>query len=224
MQWSVNDINNLFKFLLRKNQAGGITASDLFNAWNTEQNMYYQDVIGRWQNKSNGKAGSNTGLILNETILTEIAPFTISQTLSITSGEALKPKDFVFRVALRIGNYKVDVINPGQRVAVVNSVIDPPSVTTNTYYALQYEDYYEFLPNTVTSAVLDYVAAPQDIKWGFTFDAEDRQVYNPGTSVQPKWDKPTIITITKRALSNFGVSFKDKDFENFGRTAQLTGD
>jgi len=224
MKWSVDDIYNLVKFLIRKNQAGGVSASDLFNAWNSEQNMYYQDIVGRWQNRSNNKSGPNTGLILNETILTELAPFTIPVTISVLSGIATKPVDFVFKVSIRVGDYKVDTINPGQRYSVVNSVIDPPSVSTNTYYAIQYEDYYELLPDTVSEIILDYVASPENIKWGFTFDTEGRQVYNPGTSVQPKWDNPTIITITKRALINLGVSFKDRDFSDFGRVAQQTGD
>jgi len=224
MKWSVDDIYNLVKFLIRKNQAGGVSASDLFNAWNSEQNMYYQDIVGRWQNRSNNKSGPNTGLILNETILTELAPFTIPVTISVSSGIANKPVDFVFKIAIRVGDYKVDTINPGQRYSVVNSVIDPPSVSTNTYYAIQYEDYYELLPDTVSEIILDYVASPENIKWGFTFDTEGRQVYNPGTSVQPKWDNPTIITITKRALINLGVSFKDRDFSDFGRVAQQTGD
>lgn len=223
MKWTVDDIYNLIKRLTRKNQAGGISASDLFFHWNAEESMYHQDVVGRWQNRNNGKSGNNTGLILNETILSDLAPFTISTTLTITTGNADKPEDFIYRLGLRIGDYRVDMINPGQIPAVKESVIDPPSVTNNKYYAIQYENYYSFLPNTVTSATLDYVAAPTGIKWGFTFDADDRQVYNAGTSIQPKWDNNTIVEITKRTLTNLGVSFKDADFTNYGRAAQATG-
>lgn len=223
MKWTTNDIYQLFLKLSRKNQSGGISASDLFYIWNAEQRSYHQDIVGRWQNRANGKTGLNTGMVLNETIITELAPFTIPETLTITNGEADKPDDFIFRVGLRIGGYKVDVINHGQIPSVTGSVIDPPSVSENTYYAVEYENYYSFLPNTVTSAELDYVADCVDVKWGFTFDANERQVYNPGTSVQPKWNNNVIITITKRAFANLGVSFKDPDFTNFGRTAQASG-
>lgn len=224
MRWNVNDIYQLFLKLAKKNQAGGISAGDLFYTWNAEQMSYHQDIVGRWQTRANGKTGVNTGMVLNETILSELAPFTIQDTLAITSGNSDKPTDFIYRVGLRIGGYKVDVINHGQIPSVTSSVIDPPSVVNNTYYAIEYEDYYSFLPNTVTAAVLDYVAAPEDIKWGFTFDADDRQVYNSGTSVQPKWNNNVIITITKRAFVNLGVGFKDNDFMNYGRTAQASGD
>lgn len=229
MAWSVNDIYELTKKLMRKNQAGSVSASDLFYMWNTEQNMYYSDIVGRWQARANGKQGANTGLIENETILTDLAPFTIPVTLTVTNGVATKPSDFIYRLALRIvvegSDNGVDAfkINHNQIANVNASVIDPPSVPNNKYYFVEYEDYYKFLPTTVTLAELDYLASCTDIKWGFTLDANNRQVYNSGTSVQPKWDTPTIIEITKRVLTNFGVSFKDQDFLNYGRTAQATG-
>lgn len=223
MNWTVDYIYSLLQFLIRKNQAGGISAKDFFFAWNTEQNMYHNDLVGRWQNRNNSKEGANTGLILNETVLSDLAPFILSETLTVTSGQVEKPSDFIFKLSMRVNGYKVYVVNPGQLPAITNSVIDPPSATDNMYYGVQYENYYKIYPNTVTSLVMDYVATPEDVKWGYTFDTEGRQVYNPGTSVQPKWSTPTIITITKRALTSLGVSFKDADFANFGRTAQATG-
>lgn len=224
MKWTVDNIYQLYLKLARKNQAGGISASDLFYTWNAEESSYHQDIVGRWQARANGKTGLNTGLVLNETILGELAPFTIQEGLTIVSGDSDKPEDFIYRVGLRIAGNKVDVINHGQIPSVTSSVIDAPSIVTNTYYAIEYENYYSFLPNTVTQATLDYIAAPTGIKWGFTWDADNRQVYNAGTSIQPKWNNNVIVTITKRAFVNLGVSFKDQDFTNFGRTAQQTGD
>lgn len=224
MKWDVNMIYELVKRLTRKNQAGGISANDLFYHWNAEEAMYHADLLGRWQNRNNGKSGNNTGLVLNETILSDLAPFLISEDITVSSGFGDKPEDFIYRAALRVGDYKVDVINHGQIPAVKASVIDPPSATANTYYAVEYENSYSILPNTVTGVTLDYIAAPTGIKWGYTFDADRRQVYNPGTSIQPKWNYNTVVEITKRTLANFGVSFKDQDFLNYGRTAQATGD
>lgn len=223
MNWSVNDILELTKRLTRKNQSGSISAGDLFYMWNSEQMMYFQDVVGRWQAKSNGKSGVNTGLILNQISLTELAPFTIPISLTVTSGDSDKPDDFEYMVALRVGGYKCWLIRSDQIPAVNQSSIDPPSVANNQYYAIQYEDHYSFLPNTITDASLDYIATPTDIKWAFTFDAQGRQIYNAGLSVQPKWANTTIVEITKRTLTNFGISWKDADFANYGKAAQMTG-
>jgi len=229
VNWNVNRILNLFKFLLRQNQSGSISTDDFFNAWNTEQNAYFSDELGKWQNRNNTKSGQNTGLILNETIMTDLAVFTIPGSVTISSGQATKPTDFIYGLARRLNDGTseklVTKINHGQKWYVNNDVIDPPSVADGTYYILEYEDYYEVLPSTATgSLLLDYVAQPENIVWGFTYDAQNRKVYNAGLSIQPKWQDPTIITITKRALTSFGVSYKDKDFTNFGDKNTITGD
>ena len=140
--WSVNDIFSLTKFLLRKNQSGSISASNLFYAWNSEQTSFFQDLAGRWQNRNNGKSGQNTGLIENETILTKLAPFTTPVSLDITSGNSDKPADFFYRLALRINGVDCLKINHNQIANVNASVIDPPSVTDNKFYFVEYEDYF----------------------------------------------------------------------------------
>ena len=211
--------------LVRKNQAGSISAEDLFYHWNAEQLMYYQDIVGRWQARANGKSGVNTGLILNETSLSDLAPFTISESLTVSGGQATKPDDFEFRLALRVNGKKVFFIRPDQIAAVNDSVIDAPSVANNMYYATEYEDYYLFLPSTgFSAAVLDYIGSPREIRWAYTYDAEGRQVYNEGQSVSPKWGNSTIVEITKRTLNTLGISWKDGDFANAGKSAQMTGE
>ncbi len=228
MTWSVNDIYKLVLFLTRKNQSSSISSTDLFYAWNTEQTAYFQDLLGRWQNRNNGKSGANTGLIENETIMTKLSPFTIPIALTITAHKATKPSDFVYELALRINGEEVNKINHNQIFAVNKSVIDPASTTDNKFYAVEYEDYYDLLPTTlptasITELTLDYIKQPANILWGYTFDADNRQVYNAGTSVQPEWLFNDVIEITKRTLTSFGVSYKDNDFQNFGKTTIATG-
>lgn len=227
--WDVNKIYESLKFLLRQNQSGGISTTDFFNAWNIEQNAYHSDLLGKWQLRSNGKTGNNTGLIMNETIMTDLSPFVIEGSVSIVSGVVTKPDDFIYGLARRLElnsvEYLVNKINHGQIYYVNNDVIDPPSVTDGTYYIVEYEDYYNVLPSSATGdLLLDYVAHPTDVVWGFTYDADNRKVYNAGLSVQPKWSIPTVIAITKRTLTSFGVSYKDKDFQNFGAKNTITGD
>lgn len=222
-KWTTNDILNLTLFLTKKNQSGSISAKDLFYSWNSEQSAYHQDIVGRWQNRNNGKSGINTGLIQNKTVLTQLAPFTLSDTITVTDGEATQPEDFIFDLALRINGHNVTEINPGQIYSVNESVIDPPSITNNCYYFSRFEDTYHILPTTVTSLTLDYVAECRDIVWGYTFDAQGRQVYNSGTSVNPQWNSNTVREITRRTLRSFGVAFKDADFSAYGENTINSG-
>ncbi len=225
MAWSVNNLMECFKFMLRKNQAGGIRASDLFYAWNTEQTVMHADLLGRWQSRSNNKTGNNTGLIQNETVITSLTPFIANASILIVTGRVTKPVGFSYTLDLRLGNSSVFPITHDQSTAVVNSVLDAPSTTTNTYYYKEYSNYYSLIPASATgNANLDYVKDVTDIVWGFTLDVNGRQVYDSATSVQPLWGQDDIITITKRTLTNFGISFKDNEFLNAGRVAQATGD
>lgn len=220
-------VDYLYKFvlnLIKKNQAGGVSSTEFAYHWNDAQASYQDDLLGRFQARNTGKEGANTGLIENETILTKLTPFTLPTTLTVSSGKATKPTDFIFTLALRINDEKVYQIDKDEIYWVKKNVIDPPSIAANSYYYTEYENYYSILPDTVTSVDLDYIIAPTNVVWGFTFDSEGRQVYNAGTSIQSKWDNNSNREITKRMLTNLGVSFKDKDFEEFGKSVQLMGE
>jgi hypothetical protein len=208
--------------LIKKNQAGALGSIEWARHWNGESNAYQDDLLGRFQARSNGKTGLNTGLIENETILQKLAPFTKNATVNIVTGNGNKPSDFKYLLALRISGDHVIHINKNQIATVNDNVIDPPSITDGTYYYTDYQGYYSFLPSTVTSASIDYIASPVDVVWGFTISG-GRQVYNAGTSVQPQFDDASCREITKRVLSTLGISFKDGDFANFGQHVINTG-
>lgn len=218
-------VDYLYQFtldLINANQAGKINSIRWARHWNDAQTAYQDDLLGRFQGRSNGKTGGNTGLIENETIKQKLAPFTKKATIAISSGDGNKPTGFIYELALRINGEDVYPINHNQIASVNGDVIDPPSVVADRYYVVEYEGYYTFLPSTVTEAILDYVSAPTDVVWGFTIVA-NRQVYDAGTSVQPQWDNNSCREITKRVLDTIGVSYKDADFANFGNRVVNTG-
>jgi hypothetical protein len=208
--------------LMKKNQAGPVTSIVWARHWNDAQTAYQDDLLGRFQNRSNGKTGVNTGLILNKTILQKLTPFTKKAAITIVAGDGNKPTGFIYELALRVNGKEVRHIEHDQIATVNDNEIDPPSVSENAYYVVAYEGYYSFLPATVTAATLDYIVAPTDVVWGFTIVA-NRQVYNAGTSVQPQWDNNSCREITRRVLDTLGVSFKDSDFANFGNRVVNTG-
>lgn len=212
--------------LIKKNQAGGLSATEFKYHWNDASATYQDDLLGRFQARGNGKYGVNTGIIQNETILQKLTPFTKSSTLAVSAvnGQVNKPADFLFELGLRVGVYDVYKITKDQVPEVLSSVIDPPSTADGAYYATDYQNYYQFYPIASYNALLDYIATPIDVVWGYTFDADGREVYNAATSVQPQWDDNSCREITKRMLTNLGVSFKDQDFQQFGKSVQVTGE
>jgi len=229
MALSVDYLYGFALKLIKKNQAGGLTSKEFETHWNDAQATYQDDLLGRFQARNNGKEGANTGIILDETILQKLSPFTTTDSLTISSGNVDKPSDFIYRLAFRINGEDAYKISQGQIATVNNSVIDTPSITNNKYYFVEYEDYYYILPHSlptasITTAELDYITTPKNIIWGFIYDGDGRQVYNAGTSVQPQWDNNSSREITKRMLKNLGVSFKDQDFAQFGQSVQVTGE
>lgn len=208
--------------LIKKNQAGALGSVEWARHWNGESNAYQDDLLGRFQGRSNGKSGVNTGLIENETISQKLAPFTKNTTIAIALGNGNKPSDFKYLLALRIDNREVRHMNKNQKATVIDNAIDPPSVSEGAYYYTEYQGLYSFLPTTVASAEIDYIASPVDVLWNFTIVA-GRQVYSVAGSVQPQWDDASCREITKRVLNTLGVSFKDGDFANFGQHVINTG-
>lgn len=221
--WTVDQVYSFLRWLLRKNQAGAISSGDFFNAWNSESSSYFQDLLGRFQARSNGKLGMNTGMIENETVETKLSPFIKPPTpLAIAGGLATLPADFIYKLGLRINGVDVFHVNKNQVAAVNNSSFDAPSISADRYYYTHYENKYMFLPSAVTEAELDYVSHPVDIVWAYTI-VGGRQLYNAGASVQPQWLQTDIVEITKRSLKSFGVSFHDRDFAEFGNSVINTG-
>jgi len=218
MALTVNDLYVFTQKLIRKNQSGSLTSTEFNTFWNDAQRAYMGDLLGRFQLRSNGKLGMNTGLMLNETILTK------TSTLNISGGSVSKPTGLLYRLALRIDDFDVVFVNHGQISEVKKSVIDAPSVADNKYYAYEIESTYKFLPATVTTAEINYIGDVTDIVWGYTLDGNGRQVYSSGASTQSKWDDISNMEITKRMLQNIGLSLKDRDFQNFGSQNIQTGD
>ena len=224
MALSVDYLYSFAKSLIRKNQSAGLIVTDFQYFWNDAQGSYQDDLLGRFQARGNTKEGINTGLIEDETIIAKLTPFMQPVTITVSGGQAIKPVDFVYTLAVRVGNYKIYQIDKDQIFSILNSVIDPPSILNNTYYFTEYSNYYLIYPNTVTSINLDYIQTPPDVVWGFNYDANNNQVYNPVTSIQPLWSNNSCREITKRMLKTIGVSFSSQDFEQFGQSVQKAGE
>lgn len=225
MAWNVDQIYKSMLFLIRKNQAGGVSATEFFYTWNMEQSAYQSDLLGRFQRMSNGKDVSETGLIQNETIMTKLTPFTkLASAITVTDGQAIKPADYTYGLALRANWTKIFQIDHDSVWSLKQEVIDPPSITNDSYYYTEYLNYFQIYPSATPSIYLDYICSVTDVVWAYTLDGNNRQVYDPTNSVQPLWSNNSIIEITQRTLKTLGVSFKDQDFGQFGESKINKGD
>ncbi len=210
---------------MNKNQAGGIEDIKFARLWNGESSSFFRDLVGRFQRNQTGKLISQTGLIENETILQQLSCFTKNNpAITVTAGNAAKPSDFAFRLSVRVGDIEAVKINQDEIASVKGDVLcDAPSATNGKYYYVEYLNYFTMLPSSTASIVLDYISYPVDILWNYTRDVNNRKVYNPTGSVQPVWGDGECREITERMLNKLGVSYKDRDFQNFGKSVIATG-
>lgn len=224
MALSVNYVYEFVQALIRKNQSAGLVRTDFQYFWNDAQGSYQDDLLGRFQGRSNTKEGSNTGMIEDETIIAKLTPFMLPVTIPVVGGQAIKPTDFIYTLAMRCNGFKVYQVDKDEIQDINNSVIDPPSIPANKYYFTEYGNYYLVYPNSVASIDVDYIQTPPDIVWGFTYDANNNEVYATLGSVDPKWSNNSCREITKRMLKVIGVSYSSQDFEQFGQSILTSGE
>jgi hypothetical protein len=223
MAWTVKQIFELVQFLANKNETGAISPNDFFYAWNSEQRAYMGDILGKIRARNPNKNAPD-GLKEDVSTLQSLRPFVTQETLTIAvNGASDIPTDLVHALAVRIHDRDCKYVNKGQIYSVLNSAIDPPSITNNIYYFTDYDTFYKFWPAASSSAELDYVRNPTDVVFGYTIDANELEQYDAGSSVQPEWLDVDAVAITRRTLKSFGIHFSSNDFQSFGQVAVQTG-
>lgn len=227
MAWNTDQILNCYLYLIRKNQADSVSPQDFFFNWNLESRAYYADLRGRFNRNNNSKTGIDTGLAENQVIITTLSPLMHNITIPVVSGQAAKPANFSYLMAMRDTNTqdRTYSFNKDQKFSIVGSVIDPPSVADSSFYYTEYGTYFEVLPANTVSVDLDYLSSPVDIVWGYTIDpTTNRFVYDTESSVQSEWSQTSIDEITKRSLKSTGVSFQNEDYAQYGESIITKGD
>jgi len=221
---SIDDLYKMVLFVCNKNQAGGISNLDFQRSYNIAQSQYFSDLVGRFQQYQYGRPIPRVGLGENETVMTKLSKFIITNAVAVISGNvAIKPSNFIRLLAMRYGNLKVFRVEHDKVWSAVTSTIDPPS-TTVVYY-VEYDDTWTIYPTSGISSInIDYLRKPADVVWNYTLDNDDRQVYTASGSVDPEWDDISAIEIATRALKILGVHFKDSDFTGYGQQVIQQGE
>lgn len=220
---NVDVLYSTIRTFLNKNQAGGLNVSDFQNTYNTAQDQYFSDLVGRFQQYLNGRSIPRVGIADNETITTKLSPFIMNDTVTPTSsGVAVKPDDFIRLLAMRYSTTKVFRVEHDKLWSALSSYIDPPS-TSNVYY-VEYDGDWVIYPNSISSVTIDYLRRPARIVWNYSTDADGRYVYQSSGSVDPEWDDISALEIATRCMKILGVHFKDADFMNYGQSVLNNGE
>jgi UDP:flavonoid glycosyltransferase YjiC (YdhE family) len=220
---TVDQVYNILKFIVRKNQLGSLSPDDFAYAFNTAQRNYYDFLVGRIEQYQYGRAVPRVGLSMTDNVVSRLMPFESTATITITSGLATKPSDFNKSIGIYTpNNYRVYRVEENRFAERMQDSIDPVD-EANAFYVEQNTNW-RIYPTSLTSIILKYLTVPVDVKWNYTLDGSGRPVYISSGSVQPLWKDNDIDELVGRAAKIIGVSFKEPTLSQFGQGVINTGE
>lgn len=219
----VNNVYNILKFVVRKNQLGSLSPDDFAYAFNTAQRNYYDFLVGRIEQYRYDSPRPRVGLSMTDNVVSRLMPFESTATLTVSGGLATKPLDLNKVLAMYTpNNYRVYRLEENRFAERMQDSIDPID-EANAFYVEQNTDW-RIYPTTLNNLKLKYLTVPVDVKWNYTTDGSGRPVYNPTGSVQPLWRDNDIDELVGRAAKIIGVSFKEPILSQFGQGIINTGE
>ena len=220
---TVDQVYNILKFIVRKNQLGSLSPDDFAYAFNTAQRNYYDFLVGRIEQYQYGRAVPRVGLSMTDNVVSRLMPFEASATISVSGGLATKPSDFNKMLSLYTpNNFRVYRLEENRFAERMQDSIDPID-EANAFYVEQNTNW-RIYPTSLTSIILKYLTVPVDVKWNYTLDGSGRPVYSSSGSVQPLWKDNDIDELVGRAAKIIGVSFKEPTLSQFGQGVINTGE
>jgi hypothetical protein len=208
---TVNDVFQLIKFIIKKNQNGDVSPAEFNRIINVAQDSFVNFLIGEYQQYQYGRSQSRVSYGQNQDVRQKLTPIIYGTTLNVGSdGFVAYPSDYLHTDAMwSIYNYqRIRYAQQNNLDAFLNSTIDP--VASNPVYIIE-RDGFRFFPNSIGQAKLNYVHTPPTIVWASVYGANQRPVYDPTNSVDPVWDSIDVMEIVARALRMVGVNLQSQD-------------
>jgi len=221
---SIDDIYEIMKYAIRKNQNGNLNPSSFDLVINQAQISYMDYLLGEFQKYTPGRPFAAVEFGQNQDIRQRLSPF-ISAPVTLTidaGGIASYPTGYLNSDAMTYGIYRqrVKYIQQDRLFSHLNSYVDP--IALNPVYLI-YKDGFQFYPINLGSAYLSYIKQPDTLVWGYTLDGNNRPVYNPGTSVQPQWQDLDVLEIIVRALALVGVNLQLNTVQQYSQMIKTGG-
>jgi hypothetical protein len=213
---TVDQVYNILKFIVRKNQLGSLSPDDFAYAFNTAQRNYYDFLVGRIEQYRYDSPRPRVGLSMTDNVVSRLMPFESTATLTVSGGLATKPADLNKTLAMYTpNNFRVYRLEENRFAERMQDSIDPID-EANAFYVEQNTNW-RIYPTTLNNLTLKYLTVPADVKWNYTLDGSGRPVYTSTGSVQPLWKDNDIDELVARAAKIIGVSFKEPTLSQFGQ-------
>lgn len=219
---NVNEVYKLIQFIINKNQNGYLTPDEFNQVINQAQVSYMDYLVGQFQQYQAGRPIPTVQFGNNETTRQRVTPFLYSATLTVDGGGfSSYPSDYLLTDTMWTSSKdKIKFVQQDYLSNYLNSRITP--VDTNPIYLIEREGF-RFYPNTIGSAIVNYIKSPRTIVFGYTLDGDGLPVYNSATSVDPEWQELDLLEIISRALRMIGVNLQSGAITQYANEITKTG-
>tara|TARA_R100001082_G_scaffold47714_1_gene25505 strand:+ start:1220 stop:1876 length:657 start_codon:yes stop_codon:yes gene_type:complete len=196
------------------NRIGRLSQLDLFEKAFTDYNRY----INRQENNTINDEYAN----LVKSTKEKIDIFSTSATLTFSSGVAAVPTNLYKCIMISTGTRGLEVqeVQKSDLPQINSSKLTAPSTSYPIYY--KQGDFFNILPNTISSATIDYIFRPSDPIWAFTSGATygDMQ-YASGSSTNFSLHESEEVPLIIKILAYSGVTLKDPNIVQVAKQEEI---
>lgn len=219
---TVDTVYQIMQYAINKSQNGFFSPDEFNLVINQAQTQFLDYLLGEFQTYQVGRPISRVQYGNNETTRQRLTPFIKSATLTVDgNGVVNYPSNYQQTDTMWTSSYgRVKFVSQDHLASYLSSRIDP--IATNPIYMLNMYGF-KFYPNTIGSAIVNYIETPNEIVWGYTVDGNGLPVYNAGTSVDPRWYDVDMMEIIARALRIVGVNLQSNVVSQYANEIKIQG-
>jgi hypothetical protein len=194
MAKKIKEIHDQVNLLTAKGRTGYHTPKEIDIAVYMASKILYNEMY-RFYEETDEISDSMSVFLSNPTLLT------------LTSGDAQVPDDFVHEVGYISANGKqVKRVTHAQLAKKLQSALTP--VTVDYPVCVFYSTFIRFYPTTLTNVYMTYLKKPVEPLYAFTVSS-GRPVYDDDNSIDVEWGQDDITKLTNKTLEILAQNLSD---------------
>ncbi len=214
---TINEVTNILNFWIGKEKGAYYTIEECMELLDIGQLAYYSDIKPRYA----------TSQLVKEIL----SPFkrkynftpsnTISGYIVIPSNTDyldLLDVQIEYQISNRTIYVPVAMVNEDQRSYVLNSQIDPVTITS-PIGEMDVPRFIKLYPTAGYTGTATYFKRPVKPVFGYTLISGRVIVYDPSTSTQLEWRATETQQVILKALKSIGINLTDNDVQQFAQVS-----
>ena len=218
---TIDKAKKLFDYVADIYQSGKMTGAEFTLLFNSQQNNYYEFLLGKVEQFQYGRPVPRVGIGMSNNVTTRLSPFMKSLTSQIPVGGALdKPDNFGRLISMSETNNGrfIELVDHSKKNSIANSKI------LTTPFCIENSDTFLLIRVNDNINIDYYPNKPDDVNWGSTSSGAYNEVNDPSANIDPLWLDMDVVKIIGRMLKVHGISVDDQALVQYGQGVINTGE